>query len=209
MVTASVRILAAAVVLLGTRALAADQTIMTDQQRGDAMIRLHWLEAGTYKLPSSASTLALPQGYHVVLGEDAKRMVILSGDPVDNSVEAIAVSPNFKDEIVFQSVTEGYVSLDDWDSVKPSEMISTIRTNTENANKERRRQGVDEVHVAGWIQEPTLDRNTNTVYWAIEGSTSHGSIVNAIALRLGRNGYERFNWIVDKAGMFRSAVSLI
>jgi uncharacterized membrane-anchored protein len=53
--------------------------------------------------------------------------------------------------------------------------------------------------VTGWIEEPALDRTTYTVFWSIEGSTSRGPIVNSIALRLGRNGYERLNWIVDKA----------
>jgi uncharacterized membrane-anchored protein len=43
-----------------------------------------------------------------------------------------------------------------------------------------------------------LDRQTSTVYWAIEGSTDQGRIANSIALRLGRNGYERLNWIADR-----------
>jgi len=189
----------AIVLLLSSPVLAANQPAMTEQQLTDAIARLKWLQAGAHRLPLSNSTLALPQGYHMVLGEGAKQMFVLSGNPADNSVEAIAISPDFKHEIVFQSVTEGYISLDDWDSVSPSEMINGVRINTDNVNEERRRQGIDEIHVVDWIQQPTLDRTTNTVYWSIEGSTTRGPIVNSIALRFGRNGYERLNWIADKA----------
>jgi uncharacterized membrane-anchored protein len=44
-------------------------------------------------------------------------------------------------------------------------MIDAIRESTEEANAERRRQGVSEMHVVGWLQRPTLDRNTATVYF--------------------------------------------
>ena len=55
------------------------------------------------------------------------------------------------------------------------------------------------MHVVGWLQRPALDRNTATVYWALEGANPEHHVVNSIALRLGRDGYERVNWIVDKA----------
>jgi hypothetical protein len=38
---------------------AADQPVLTDQQRTDAIAQLNWLQAGTYKLPASKSTIAL------------------------------------------------------------------------------------------------------------------------------------------------------
>jgi uncharacterized membrane-anchored protein len=171
---------------------------MTDAERTNAIARLHWVNAGTLKLPLSGGRVALPQGYRMVLGEDARRLSVLSGNPDDSGVEAVVLSPKFEDEIVFQSVNEGYVSLNDWTHVDPNNMIRSILDGTEQANTERRRQGLDEIHVIGWLQEPTLDRQTSTVYWAIEGSTDHGNIVNSIALRLGRNGYERLNWIADR-----------
>jgi hypothetical protein len=34
---------------------AADQPVLTDQQRTDAIIHLNWLQAGTYNLPASNS----------------------------------------------------------------------------------------------------------------------------------------------------------
>jgi hypothetical protein len=46
---------------------------MTQLQRAEAVKNLHWLHGGTQRLPISNSALALPSGYHCVLGEDARR----------------------------------------------------------------------------------------------------------------------------------------
>jgi hypothetical protein len=110
----------AAVMLSAIAAIADDQPVLTDQERADAILHLHWVDAGTYKLPASNAALALPHGYRMVLGEDARRLVILSGNPSGTGVEAVVVSPNFEDEIVFQSVNEGYVSLEDWSDIDPN-----------------------------------------------------------------------------------------
>jgi len=134
----------------------------------------------------------------LVLGDDARQLRRLVGDGSNPTIEATAVTPGFKDEIIFQSINEGYVALDDWKDVDAASMMTSIRENTEEGNLERRKQGMSDIHVVGWLQEPTLDRQTSTVFWAIEGSTDDGRIVNSIALRLGRSGYERLNWIADK-----------
>jgi uncharacterized membrane-anchored protein len=180
-------------------ARAADQPTSTEQQLTEAILSLHWLDGGKQKLPASNSTLALPGGYKAVLGEDARRFYLLMGNPSADGVEAVALSPSFEDEVVFLSATDGYVSVDDWGEVQPSSMLAWISENTEKENKERRRQGEEEIHVIGWLQEPTLDRQTNTVYWALEGTTPAGRIVNSIALRLGRKGYEELNWITERS----------
>jgi uncharacterized membrane-anchored protein len=57
---------------------------------------------------------------------------------------------------------------------------------------------VAELHLKGWLQPPTLDRATATVYWALDATEGDLPTVNSVALRLGRNGVERFNWITPK-----------
>ena len=53
------------------------------------------------------------------------------------------------------------------------------------------------MHIIGWIQQPTLDRTTNTVYWAVAAREGDNNIVNSRALRLGRNGFELLTWVGD------------
>jgi uncharacterized membrane-anchored protein len=154
------------------------RTVLTEQQRTDAISQLNWLKAGTYKLPASNSTIALPEGYLMVRGEDARRLLTLSAES-DDAAEAVVMSPHFNDEIVFENTSEGYVAVDDWADVDPVKMLDTIRENTEKANTERQRQGVGEMHVVGWLQRPTLDRNTATVYWATAGVERCGRLAVA------------------------------
>jgi DNA topoisomerase IA len=78
------------------------RTVLTEQQRTDAISQLNWLKAGTYKLPASNSTIALPEGYLMVRGEDARRLLTLSAES-DDAADAVVMSPHFNDEIVFEN----------------------------------------------------------------------------------------------------------
>jgi len=51
--------------------------------------------------------------------------------------------------------------------------------------------------VKDWLQQPTLDRDGNTVRWAIAADDGSTPIVNAVALRLGRRGFEKLTWVGD------------
>ncbi|MFZ0565782.1 MAG: DUF2167 domain-containing protein, partial [Chlamydiales bacterium] len=93
-----------------------------------------------------------------------------------------------------------YVSLCDWEKISPQQLLEAISENTEKENKIRKSKGFSALHVIGWLLEPTLDRNTNTVFWAIEGVNEgyDEHIANSVALRLGRYGYEKIVWVTDK-----------
>lgn len=164
----------------------------------DAFFGSDWKYEGRYKLPMSHSTLSLPEGHMLLIGEEARKLRELMGEK-DSEIEAVVLDDNFKDDVIFCFSGDGYVSIDDWQQVDSKELLKSIRELTEEANKERRKIGIGELHVVGWIQEPTLDRHTNTVYWAIEGlEEDGGSMVNSMALRLGRSGYELITWVSDK-----------
>lgn len=157
---------------------------------------MHWMEApATIKLPLSHSSVALPGGYSMVSGADAQRLEFLSNAVHDDSIEGVIVRVNNLNSVVFNYFNEGYVSSDDWNDIDSKTMLQEVKDNTEKANADRRQQNIEELHVTGWIQEPTFDRNTQTVYWAIGASTPSGRIVNSIALRLSRNGYEKLTWV--------------
>jgi uncharacterized membrane-anchored protein len=181
-------------------ALAADAGAgpQSQEDRIKAIRALGWAGAGNYPLSASHSVLAIPQGYQVLVGEDARKFVTLSGDPRDDSVEALVVNLKSSDAVFFQTYGEGHVSLDDWSDVDAAEMLSQIRSGTEEANKERRQQGVSTLQVIGWLQQPTLQRDSSTVYWALEGSDGQEAFVNSVALRRGREGYEELIWVTAK-----------
>jgi len=77
----------------------------------------------------------------------------------------------------------------------PTALLKEISEGTESGNPERKQKGMGELHVVGWLQEPFLNRDTNTVYWTVEALCTRGEkkegLTNSVALRLGRYGYEK------------------
>lgn len=162
---------------------------------------LNWKGEGKYHLPLSNSTLSIPRGYILVTGKDADEFNALQGEPPIEGLDAyVCASENFGNSVIFENINTGYVSIDDWKEVDAKELLKSISDNTEIANKERKERGLTELHVLGWIQEPTLDHSTNTVYWALEADSGEADkLVNSVALRLGREGYERITWITSRS----------
>jgi uncharacterized membrane-anchored protein len=167
---------------------------MTKQDRNEALSPPSWSALGTYELPLSGSVLALPPGYAVAFGADAQRAYKLLGKPTELSgLEAIVIGGKDADQIItFESFQTGFVTLDDWGQVDPAALLAEIHRNTERKN---RQQGVPELHVKSWLKPPRLDRYTATVSWTIAADQTTGPSVSSVALRLGRNGFEKLTWI--------------
>lgn len=172
-----------------------------------ALAELNWKTEGTHVLPLSNSSISIPNDYALLTGDDAVALYTVEGKFVGEFLEAyICDSSSFQNEIVFQNFKTGYISIDDWKGINSKELIDEITQGTEERNEERRKQGSNELHVIGWIQEPTLDQSTNTVFWAIEASDSGNddNLVNAVAIRLGREGYEQLTWITSRSSYVSS-----
>jgi len=164
------------------------------------LISLDWKQSGTYRLPKSSSTLSLPAEYFALFGEDANKYEeVIMGIPRNNIEAVVFVGDSLNTRVWFESYDSGYVHLDDWSKVDPEKLLEVISQATEKNNEKLKSQGIEEMHVIGWIQPPTLDRNSNTIYWAFEAREGEEEVVNSVAIRLGRKGYEKLVWITYKA----------
>jgi uncharacterized membrane-anchored protein len=194
-----VRSMAGALALLCLAGTAPSWAQMTPEQRREEMGKIPWVRDGSHKLGESSSTLSLPRDHAAAFAADAVRFETLlgNGDLASKHVEAVVVNRR-NEQVIFQSFNdEGYITLDDWKDVDAAAMLATIKDNTEKGNAEKTRDGFSPVHVKGWLQQPTLDRDGNTVRWAIAADDGSTPIVNAVALRLGRRGFEKLTWVGD------------
>ncbi len=155
---------------------------------------LPWQRGGIHKLTASHSTLSIPSDHVIVTGAAATRFEQLAGNGQLKNIEAVTVDQK-DEEVVFQSVQDGYVRLDDWKDIDPNRMLEQVKEATDKANAERRQEGFPELHVVGWVQQPTLDRANNRVYWAIAAKEGNHVTVNSRALLLGRRGFELLTWV--------------
>lgn len=179
--------------------LTANQQSTNEEADTNEIESLDWKFTGTYKLPVSHSSLSVPAEHLALIGSDAKKLSELDGNGIDDDLEAITIDESFKNSVYFLSHKDGYVSLDDWEKIDPKKLLEAISERTEETNEDRRKKGIPEIHVIGWLQEPTLDRHTSTIYWAIDNyeNDKEENTFNSVALRLGRNGYERIIWVGD------------
>lgn len=164
-----------------------------------ACSEMKWIQEGCHELPQSHSEILLPDEHILLIGEDAIRYRnLIDCIAMDDSIEGVVFS-NYEpyDSVILKSYhEEGYISSDDWREMQPQALMEAIKLNTEEANRQRLDLGLEErVEVIGWLKEPTRDSQTNTIYWAIEAAQGQERIVNSVALKLGRYGYEEFTWI--------------
>ena len=166
----------------------------TPEQRAEVVKHLDWKEGGEFALPDSESKITVDKKYGVLLGQAARTfMETTNGTRVESNIEALIIDTgDHGGGAEFKYIKEGFVSLDDWDDVNPDRMLKEMTEGNEQANKERTAHGIEAIHVKGWGSAPHLDRETKTVHWSVIAATEHGeSVVNAVALKLGRHGYEQ------------------
>jgi len=156
------------------------------------LAKMHWA-AGTQKLAQSHGTFAVPRGGTMVSGAEAVRADNLINGTDDTSTEGFA---EFNHRSLYLSYSnEGFVTADDWKDVNADDLLKNIREATEQSNEQRAKHGVGALHIDGWVQKPAFDAARKSVRWVTRAHDDRGSLVNAVALQLGRHGYERFTLV--------------
>lgn len=170
----------------------------TQEEREAVFKKLQWQHEGTYHLPASNSTLSLPEGYVLIDGADARAFYEASnGISAPSSLEAVVAQSATGNIVLFKTVREGYVRLDDWSDVDADELLQSMKDGTEQANKERAQHNMRPLTIVGWRQRPNLDDATKMVNWTIEAREGDEAFVNTTQLRFGRYGYEMLTWVGD------------
>lgn len=164
-----------------------------------AINALDWKGPGLYSFPDTNATLTLPENYLLLFTKDANKFITLIDELEEPYLQALVISHDFQSAVYLSNHKEGYVSIEEWEDLQPAELLKNMQKNTEETNIERKKLGQSPIYVKGWLQEPTLNKETNTVFWATEVVGDDGkSSANATAFKLGREGYEELVWVVKK-----------
>lgn len=186
-----------AILVTASSALAYDKAIPeTDAEWDAAISELDWkFDEARYQLVESNSSLSLPDGQMLVLGDDAMRFEYLLSSVESPNTTASLVNMTNETRAVFQYFESGYVTLDDWGDLDSTELLESITRNTKKANKTKLENGYPEMTVSGWLVEPYLDKHNSSVKWALAGVEGGTDFVNIVTLKLGRNGFEKITWV--------------
>jgi uncharacterized membrane-anchored protein len=175
---------------------------------------MHWQDGRKdYPLSQSGSHLNLPDGFYILLGEEAARYAFLSNGIEFPTTEALLYDETSDAEIVVEYVKAGFVKDGDWSDVDADDFLVQMREDQHKSNPERVKNGQEAFEVVGWVEPPSYDPTTHVAHYVIEMGTEKRHWMNAVAVKLGRSGYHQFTWAGGveefKAGGPKALASII
>src|SRR5215510_15844772 len=132
-------------------------------------------QTGTVTLNDGMAKIQLPASFRFIGPEASKRLLTEAwGNPPEAADDVLgmliptATSPLTREGwgIVITYDEDGYV--DDKDAAKMdyAKLLKEMQEAADESNEERKKQGVDTVHLVGWAEPPSYDRAAHKMYWA-------------------------------------------
>lgn len=187
-------------ILLISFFLISTQAFGSQEEHIERLQALNWKQnPDNYSIADSKATITTTENDFLVVGKDAAEyMFIMQGHKNYNPDAAILRVKGSEEnsQVIYTINKVGFLTKDDWDdNIDKDKMLKEIQESTKASNKQRG-EGYLNLFVDGWAQDPHLDIEKNTVYWAISGHDEKNTkFINAKALKLGREGYTEILWI--------------
>jgi uncharacterized membrane-anchored protein len=149
------------------------------------------------------AVLNLPQGYSFIPEVPAKKFMKQLGNDTDSDFLGIVLPAKEDSWFTFlEFIPSGYIKDDDAKNWDLDALLQNAKNSTQKENEERRKQGIPELEVLGWVEKPHYEGANHRLVWSIsarnKGSTATGSnIINYRMLMLGRQGYIAMVMVTD------------
>lgn len=148
--------------------------------------------------------LSLPADFLFIPKSSAATFLSAMGNFPGDDLLGLIVSkdPDSNWMVVARFEKSGYIKDDDAKEWNADDLLKSLKEGTENQNEERRKQGIPEFVVAGWVQPPTYDAKAHRLVWSAETrdkqpTNDNGAGVNYNTYALGRDGYVSLNLVTD------------
>lgn len=145
--------------------------------------------------------LKLPEGYGFIPKDEAQAMMEAQGNRGGKGLFGLVVSPDLAGFVAVEFTSAGYVKDEDARDWNADELLKNLKEGTEASNAERRRQGMTEFKVVGWVEVPSYDPATHRLVWSVsarpKNAQAGGEGVNYNTYMLGREGYFSMNLVTS------------
>jgi uncharacterized membrane-anchored protein len=168
------------------------------QLRIDSIEKSFTYSHGTISLRNGIGKIVIPQGFKYLEPIQAERVLVdLWGNPKSAGLTQGLILPEkqgvfYENGYVFNIQYDeiGYVKDDDADDIDYNDLLKEMQTETEEANKERQKNGYEPISIIGWAVEPFYDKNRKILHWAKEVKFGNQEIntLNYNIRVLGRKG---------------------
>jgi uncharacterized membrane-anchored protein len=149
------------------------------------------------------AVLKLPAGYLWVPQPAAGKLMHAMGNRDSEALLGLVMpTQNAHWMAVARYEKAGYVKDDEARNWDVDELLKSLKEGTEEANKDRKARGFDELEIGGWVERPHYDEKTHRLIWSLaahpKGRADDGGI-NYNTYALGREGYITLNMLTDPA----------
>ena len=147
------------------------------------------------------AVLKLPDGFGFIPKTEALAMMEAQGNRSGPGFQGLIVGPDLAGFVAVEFAAAGYVKDEDAKDWKSEDLLKNLKEGTEAANAERRKQGLPEFSVTGWVEVPSYDPSTHRLVWSVaarpKAPQAGGDGVNYNTYVLGREGYFSLNLITS------------
>jgi len=170
----------------------------SDDEWLQAYNSLHWKDGPiNLNFPQANSTVEVGSNYQALEDEEANQWLYWQNGVEFPNTKIYVVNLDHSYTYTFRYYDSGYVKTDDWTKVDPDEFIKQIRKNYKAANSERKKNNQLTILSVDWLYKPYLDKNYDTVYYALKVKWSDNSYtIQGTAILLGREGYTEADYVV-------------
>ncbi len=149
--------------------------------------------------------LDLPDGFAFIPHDPGKKAMEELGNHVDaNFLGLVVPSKPASWFMLVEYMPAGYIKDDDAQTWDADQLLSDIKTTTEEANKQRMAQKIPALDIVGWVEKPHYDEFTHRLIWSIaahdEGvADTADDVINYRTLMLGREGYIALTMVTSQS----------
>jgi len=167
-------------------------------------------KTGDVKLANGVATLDLGQDFYYLSPMDAEKVLVkVWGNPDGAGYDTLGMI--FPDKstpfdpnawgVTIHYEEDGYVSDQDADDINYDDLLTQMKDDVSDANKQRKNMGYEPIELVGWAAKPYYDKTSHTLHWAKEikfGEQPENTLNYNIRV-LGRKGVLVLNFVSSMA----------
>lgn len=181
-------------------ALSAEQKAFIEKLRS-----LNWVKGPATVETDGNAKLAIPAEFVYLDARNTSKFLEMQHN-LGNGREVMVAPRNLQWMAYLEFSDEGYVK--DNEKIDAAALLKTLKENTEEANRERRNRGWDELHVVDWATPPVYNTTTKRLEWATILDSKEGRGVNFSTKILGRRGFTSVIMVTNPDNLSRAEGSL-
>jgi uncharacterized membrane-anchored protein len=152
---------------------------------------IKWVEGPNTVSMDNISKLDLSSEYLFADKESTVKIMESIGNPKTGTEIGSVFSKNQNENwfVIFEYYETGHIKDNDKDKIDADDLLKSIKKGNEEANKERKKMGMQPLNVVGWLEEPNYNEQFHSLVWCTLAESAKGYSANYESRLLCREGY--------------------